>query len=70
MLITFNKICLVLTYNADSPTARRLCKGYRLWIIGYRRELFGTAVGEGSAAAPGRPNNKKDDAQVPHELSL
>ena len=23
MLITFNKICLVLTYNAKSPTARR-----------------------------------------------
>lgn len=23
MLITFNKICLVLTYNAESPTARR-----------------------------------------------
>ena len=20
---------------ADSPTARRLCKGYRLWVIGY-----------------------------------
>ena len=29
---------------ADSPTARRLVKGYRLWVIGYRMGLFGTGV--------------------------
>ena len=55
MFITFNKICLVLTYNAKSPTARRLSKGYRLWVIGYRMGLFGTVVVEGAAAAPERP---------------
>ena len=30
---------------AESPTARRLCKGYRLWVIGYRMGFFGTMVG-------------------------
>ena len=30
---------------AKSPTARRLCKGYRLWVIGYRMGFFGTMVG-------------------------
>ena len=44
---------------ADSPTARRLYKGYRLWVIGYRMGLFGTAVGDGAAAAPERPNNNE-----------
>ena len=44
---------------ADSPTARRLCKGYRLWVIGYRMELFGTMVEVGTAAAPERPNNNE-----------
>ena len=46
---------------ADSPTARRLCKGYRLWVIGYRMGLFGTVVVEGAAAAPERPNNQEND---------
>jgi hypothetical protein len=52
---------------ADSPTARRHCKGYRLWVIGYRMGLFGAMVGNGAAAAPERPNNKNEDAQVLHE---
>ena len=54
----------------ESPTARWLCKGYRLWVIGYRMGVFGTVVVEGAAAAPERPNNKKDDAHVLHELCL
>ena len=33
------------TIVVDSPTARRLCKGYRLWVIGYRMGLFGTVCG-------------------------
>ena len=41
---------------ADSPTARRFRKGYRLLVIEW---LFGTVVGDGATAAPERPNNKK-----------
>jgi hypothetical protein len=40
---------------AESPTARRICKGYRLWVIGYRMGVFGTGAEEGAAAAPERP---------------
>ena len=43
---------------AESPTARRLCKGYRLSVMGYRMGLFGTAVEVGAAAALERPNKK------------
>ena len=46
---------------AESPTARRRVKGYRLWVIGYRLGVFGTGVEIGATAAPGRPK-KKDDA--------
>ena len=56
---------------AESPTARRLCKGYRLWVIGYRMGFFGTMVG---MVLPPRRNaqiiKKKDDAHVLHELCL
>ena len=32
--------------------------------------VLGAVVGNGAAAAPERPNNKKDAAQVLHELNL
>ena len=44
---------------ADSPTARRLCKGYRLWVIGYRMGGVRNDGGNSAAAAPERPNKKK-----------
>ena len=53
---------------SGQPDGAAACK--RLWVIGYRMGLFGTVLVEGAAAAPERPNNKKDSAQVLHELNL
>ena len=70
MVITFNKICLVLTYNADSPTARRGKTGWQCAIVETLRATSLRDGRNGSAAAPERPNNKKNDAHVLFELSL
>ena len=57
MLITFDKICLVLTYNAESPTARRRTVTKRVVETRHGTSLH-LRDADASIAAPARPNNK------------
>ena len=56
MLITFNKICLVLTYNADSPTARR--QVLAMMEVVTVSSFFATLGSAAPLVAPERPNKK------------
>ena len=62
MFITFNKICLVLTYNAESPTARQGTTAIIEMETVYPD--FATLGSVASLAAPGRPNKKRVFLQI------
>ena len=68
MLITFDKICLVLTYNAESPTARRRAESWQA-VETFHETSLHLRDADASIAAPERPNIKEKTA-VRYDLPL
>ena len=63
MLITFDKIYLVLTYNAESPTARRWAGTLSIVETCHGASLH-LRDADAPIATPERPNKKKKNCQT------